>query len=394
MDSYSQPQPQPQPQLQPQLQPQMQTQTQTQTRSIGSLLRNILPVTVPLAVAVLWLLRVIPIQISSFLLGIVVSAYLTDSFLWDGLRYVLTLQSGIRDYKMDHIMLNMHCDEFWLNMGYWKDTVDFVKACEALAKLVAERAQIPANASVIDFGAGCGDQTLFFLKQYDILAMTTVTLEATQGRFAKNRIHEFLARSAEIKTRVQVLVGDATDPQSWQAVDSLFFPVKSMRPRSAQADIAREAFDVALSLDAQYHFDDRKRFFSLVHSLLKPGGAFSCTDIVRAAHRPRSFIERLLLNMFYVGSSVPESNRQASASDVVAMLEDAGFVDIDVLDVSEHVFPGLARFFDCQENRFGTFMRPMKWRPYRIVSWLLRWVSRDEMLKFIAITARKSGSST
>ena len=83
----------------------------------------------------------------TFLFGVLTALLLTDTLLWDILRFVVgTLpQSEIPvqftfpasevagfkyQYGLDHALLNARLDTLWLNMGYWKEARGFQEACE------------------------------------------------------------------------------------------------------------------------------------------------------------------------------------------------------------------------------------------------------------------------
>ncbi|EPS31151.1 hypothetical protein PDE_06106 [Penicillium oxalicum 114-2] len=73
-----------------------------------------------------------------------------------------------RVYGLDHAVLNIQLPPatMWMNMGYWKDTEDFPKACQALldqvlkAGLREEDRSQSRSLSILDVGCGCGDQSI------------------------------------------------------------------------------------------------------------------------------------------------------------------------------------------------------------------------------------------
>ncbi|EEH38177.2 hypothetical protein PAAG_01098 [Paracoccidioides lutzii Pb01] len=111
-------------------------------------------------------------------------------------------------YSLDHGMLNLPSlvpEEMWMNMGYWKNTTEFPRACEALLDKILRTAglDVQANTSddididyliiaekpqerqggrkdgkdgdgaptrkrrrvILDVGFGCGEQTLYLMKK-------------------------------------------------------------------------------------------------------------------------------------------------------------------------------------------------------------------------------------
>ena len=103
------------------------------------------------------------------------------------------------------------------------------------------------------------------------------------------------------------------------------------------------SFDLAVSIDAAYHFNpSRACFFQNVFPLLQPdGGALAMVDIVM--DQPPSSFGVLKQFWFYVicwAAGVPPANFAMTITDYKESLHAAGFVDVSVFDITEFVFPG------------------------------------------------------
>ncbi|KAE8350116.1 hypothetical protein BDV28DRAFT_163192 [Aspergillus coremiiformis] len=100
-------------------------------------------------------------------------------------------------YSLDHAILSMEVPprSMWMNMGYWKNTSSFTKACEALldqvlitAKLLNEDGspikahhQQQGAIELVDVGIGCGDQSLYLTRRLSRVCTDSVTTTPSSG---------------------------------------------------------------------------------------------------------------------------------------------------------------------------------------------------------------------
>lgn len=112
------------------------------------------------------------------------------------IQYVI----GVDDkklYALDHAILSMEMPprSMWMNLGYWKDTSSFSKACESLldqvlitARLLNEdgmpfRSQHQEQNAIklVDAGIGCGDQSLYLTRKLSRSCTDSVTTPSSNG---------------------------------------------------------------------------------------------------------------------------------------------------------------------------------------------------------------------
>lgn len=154
-------------------------------------------------------------------------------------------------------------------------------------------------------------------------------------------------------------------------------------------------FDAVFALDCAYHFDTRDRFLSQAFGKLRSGGRIALADICfftpNSILAPGSTVPILttvdgnppFLATHVLSSVIPRSNI-ISPSQYVSVLRNIGYTDVQLEDITPHVFP-----------EFTTYMRNMRSKGGRRKwSWLLfGWLMDKGMNwlggRFVIVSARK-----
>ena len=203
---------------------------------------------------------------------------------------------------------NLGRDTLYLNMGYWREADSYDQACEALAILLAERAGLSPGDRVIDAGFGYGDQDLLWARRYQV-SIAGFNVNGAQVAVARDR-----ARRAGLDDVVALFAGSAM--------------TTGLDDGSA---------DRVLALESAFHFPDRPGFFAEAARLLRPGGTIALADLVVAGGAGRRLVDRVgraVAGRFW---QIPRENL-VTAGVYRDQLEAAGFTDVVVEPVSEHVF--------------------------------------------------------
>jgi microcystin synthetase protein McyJ len=207
----------------------------------------------------------------------------------------------------------------WLNLGYWKNSANTQSACQDLIQLVAEYACIQNSRKILDVGFGFGIQDIFIANQYPHCEIHGVNIVENQIEEAKELVSE-----NNLSNRIFLQKGDAT-----------------------QLDYDDETFDKVIAIESAFHFYTREVFFKEAYRVLKKGGALCLAEGLPNFNKisDTKFIERSR----FLG--IPIEN-QYEISVYINKLKDAGFTNIEYLDVSEWVVP------------FGAFVvkQPKGWR--------------------------------
>ncbi|KAK4331124.1 methyltransferase type 11, McyJ-like protein [Rhodotorula toruloides] len=268
----------------------------------------------------------------------------------------------------DALLLNLAEPQTrWFNMGYWDTHTDsFADACAQLCRKVAQAARLEPHQRICEVGYGSGDSTLLLAREFSPKSYVGLTSLHSQCETAKRRA----AEAGLPADQFRLLQGDA-------ATDLAQFPSSSV--------------DAVLAVDCAYHFNTRSSFLSSAHALLSPGGSIALTDLLLPS-APLPLTSHLLLRILFLLAKAPWSNFLTPAS-YLAQLEAHGFEGVEMVDISESVWPGFCEFVRGRDERMGgVFGR--KWRSLgrygRVVEWYSGVRSGRPKLRFYLVSARKA----
>ena len=273
-------------------------------------------------------------------------------------------------HDLAELALNRH-GQSWGNLGYWQTETDYSAACRALAQLLGEQAGLDKKSDIFDAGFGSGDQLLLWLEHFRVARVRGANLSHSQTAYAQAKLSNAGFTSATI------VQGDINDPDVWRIA------LKGNRPSHVVA------------LDCAYHFPSRLEFFRLAHEHLAPSGRLALTDFMLAdQHDAGSFVHRLLRWMLR-RSHIAEANI-VHRDRYIRQLETSGFGNVRIIDISEQVMPGFARF--VRNLRRGHSAadtgKNLGWSgqiKYRVTGRFLEWAYRRSILRYCLIAATKAG---
>ncbi|KAJ3787984.1 S-adenosyl-L-methionine-dependent methyltransferase [Lentinula aff. detonsa] len=239
-------------------------------------------------------------------------------------------------YGLFHLSLNKRPGEDendspkteWLNMGYWKDTNVFPDACQALALKLIQAAKCKEGGSLLDVGFGTGESLILLLTHPFVPRpgqLTGITSLPLHYERSLERVKRFAPAT---DTKISLHAGDAVYKQESSATDHPLNPSSSAR------------FDSILALDCAYHFRTRETFLCQAFRQLSPAGRIALADICFANELPMNWQARVVRRVLRL---MPREN-VISINEYVGRLEQIGYEDVKVEDISEDVFPGFVSF--------------------------------------------------
>jgi ubiquinone/menaquinone biosynthesis C-methylase UbiE len=209
-------------------------------------------------------------------------------------------------------------DALYLNLGYWDGAQTLDDACHALARLVADAAEMGPDHQVLDVGFGFADQDIAWIDSHQPRQILGLNVTASQVEVARRRVE-----ASGLSERIDLRVGSATD-----------------------MPIASASVDRVIALECAFHFRTRERFFAEAFRVLRPGGVLVAADILPMAPAPgwRARLAQrwswgLVANRF----AIPLENVY-TRSGYIERLTQAGFSAIAVNSIRDRVYGPLHRY--------------------------------------------------
>jgi erythromycin 3''-O-methyltransferase len=198
----------------------------------------------------------------------------------------------------------------YLNFGYWGPGCDDLDdACERLADMLADAVGMREGDRVVDAGFGYADQDMHWLETRKPELIAGLNIAAAQVDAARER-----ARERNLADRLDLRIGSATD-----------MPFEA------------GTFDRVVALESAFHFNTRQDFFREAFRVLRPGGELAIADVIPLGGRRAERIRELDAVW---GAFVPAGNLYDRHA-YVGRLRDAGFADIDILEITGNVYQPL-----------------------------------------------------
>jgi tocopherol O-methyltransferase len=186
--------------------------------------------------------------------------------------------------------------------GYWitgKESSG--EAVLNLTHLVAKQAGIEPGVRVCDVGCGYGASALIFAQDYGA-RVTGITVSTKQYQQAKS--------AAAGRDDVDFLLCDGL-----------------------HSGLSSESFESVVSIESSEHMQDKPAFFAEVNRLLRPAGRLVVAAWL-TREQPRWCESKYLLEPICREGRLPNL---ASASEYCAMIEAAGFEDLQFADLTRSV---------------------------------------------------------
>lgn len=206
----------------------------------------------------------------------------------------------------------------WLNLGYWETARIYPEACQAMARTLAEAAQLGPEDIVVDCGFGFGDQDMFWAEQYGVRRILGLNVTPLHVQVAQERV-----KAVGLGERIELMEGSAT-----------------AMPFEA------ESATKVLALESAFHFDTREDFFREAFRVLRPGGRIATADCMPMPGETPAGLANWLGQRRW---GLPRANLY-DRNEYLVRLEKAGFVNATARSIRNHVFPGMGKYAE-QRNR-------------------------------------------
>lgn len=222
-------------------------------------------------------------------------------------------------YAIDASSLGDDGELAWTNLGFWKNTQNYREACCQLADHLAQAVYLNSKDHLLDLGCGQGASLMHWLQCYQPKSLSAVDLQA------------------QCVNKIQKLI-----PEINQIYSGSFLNLKQFE--------FKQSFDVVLCIDAAYH-SSLNSFFNSVTPVLNSNArlgfhylmkADSCQNMTVLQEQKYRY---LLKAADVVWDNVPNEKTLRNA------LEQQGFVDIQIEDLSEQVLLGFSQYIQNQQEQ-------------------------------------------
>lgn len=221
----------------------------------------------------------------------------------DDVTAVINLYQKIKDTTNNgHVSM-------WLNLGLWKHTINVEKACEALFDKAIHQLGIKDGSRILDAGCGYGVQDVYLASRFPHVTISGINVVNFQIQAG-----EKLIRNKWLQDRITLLQEDAV-----------------------ATSFDDEQFDYIIAIESAFHFNTRKKFFDEAYRLLRIGGGIVLADCLP----PEPFLINETIEKAARDMAIPIENYY-NISKYVHYLEEVGFANIQVEEITDEVLPGAA----------------------------------------------------
>lgn len=247
-----------------------------------------------------------------------------------------------------------------------------------------------ASVSVLDVGFGCGDQIIALTElihahrrphfRYVGLTLNEAQMEEAHRRLTaaieKDDNQSNTTTNTLSKDSFSLFRADAAKPDSWPQ------PIRAAIASLSDETTYQERW--FLGLDTLYHFSpSRKPIFTLAAQTLDANVMAFDLVLDEKATAMQTLIARLLSYFLGCPLSTFMTEKQYRAQLVECGYDEA---QIEIRDITDCVFTGLAEFLDRQDaalSPYGIYMSG-----YKLAGRMYRWFGKEKMVKAVIVVGR------
>jgi hypothetical protein len=217
-----------------------------------------------------------------------------------------------------------------------------------------------------------------------------INITQSQADFARERLLETSPTESNRTPEVKIFAADAGNPASWERElrDAVFWdPSRDLSYGNLDAKTGMETRTWLLALDTLYHFKpSRSPLFTCAYRDIQ--ASIMAFDLLLSDSA--SFWDKLRLRLICLVTGIPYTNF-VTRNEYEDMLVCAGYQRdlIEMQDISEHVFNGLAKYISEQDRELRTYgMTVGKFKgPAKVFNW---WATSGVVRGFVVVARRRS----
>ncbi|MFK8985478.1 SAM-dependent methyltransferase [Acinetobacter seifertii] len=258
-------------------------------------------------------------------------------------------------YAIDASSLGDDGELAWTNLGFWKNTQNYPEACRQLADHLAQAVNLNSKDYLLDLGCGQGASLLHWLKHYQPKSMSAVELQA------------------QCVNKIQNLI-----PEISQIFCGSFLNLKQFK--------FKHAFDVVMCIDAAYH-SSLNSFLDSVTPVLNSNARLGFHYLMRAESCQNMTMLQEQKHRYLLKAADVTWDAVPTEQTLRTSLEQQGFTDIQIEDLSEHVLLGFSEYIQKQQGQNQS--RGLANFKIQMTAKLCQQLYQNGYVRYIQITAIK-----
>ena len=259
-------------------------------------------------------------------------------------------------YAINSRLLGDDSELAWSNLGYWDDAKSsYPAACQKLAFHLAESIQLKSTDRVLDLGCGQGASLVFWMEHFQIQNLSAVELQT--------ECVEKIQKNLNSKIKIQ---------------QDSFLNLKNIYPQNCM--------DAVLCIDAAYHSDLNLLLLSVVNVLNSKGRFAFHYLMLSDTFLNLNSLQRLKYQSLLKAADVNLKNLN-SKQNLQHQVQQAGFENIQIEDISEFVFQGFADYIQEQKSQMS--LSHVDQFKIKMTAKLCEKLYRDGLIRYVQISARK-----
>lgn len=258
-------------------------------------------------------------------------------------------------YAIDASSLGDDGELAWTNLGFWKNTQNYPEACRQLADHLAQAVNLNSKDYLLDLGCGQGASLLHWLQHYQPKSMSAVELQA------------------QCVNKIQNLI-----PEISQIFCGSFLNLKKFK--------FKQAFDVVMCIDAAYH-SSLNSFLDSVTPVLNSNARLGFHYLMRAESCQNMTMLQEQKYRYLLKAADVTWDAVPTEQTLRTSLEQHGFTDIQIEDLSEQVLLGFSEYIQKQQGQ--SHSRGLANFKIQMTAKLCQQLYQSGYVRYIQITAIK-----
>ncbi len=253
----------------------------------------------------------------------------------------------------------------WSNLGDWRNTNDYVIACQQLAAQVGLAAGLSTTSRLLDLGCGQGASLAFWQSHFSVADITALELQA-----------ECVEQMKRYQPAAVQLIAQGRFDQLPLAAE-------------LEAAINRQPFDTVVCVDAAYHARSLLSFAQVAKHSLGGGGHVALSTLMLSSRwQQASFWQKQTHQRLLALAEIP----MLSVLDQLQIehtLSSMGFRNIKIEWLDEAVLEG----FSHHASRISNTLKPSakwtkSWLKIAMTARLCRYLHTQQLIHYVVISAQ------